>query len=184
MKIPAVSFVILLFTSTILGVCPGTWEHRSEADFAKGKFDAAAVTSLGEIRLSRKVDILMPAETAPEIVSALAWTGERLYAGSGTDPLVYEVPIAGGDEKAKVFAELPGAMVTTLFWSGEELLVGVGGDQGGIYRVDSKGGVRKFWCDEKVKYVWAIERGRADPPVSGPHPRRSQGRLRGGKRRW
>ncbi len=159
MRIFAWSFVILLFASAVMGVSPGTWEHRSEADFAKGKFDAAAVTSLGEIRLSRKVDILMSTETAPEIVSALAWTGEKLYAGSGTDPIVHEVPIAGGDEKAKVFAELPGAMVTTLFWNGQELLVGIGGDEGGICRVDSKGRVRKFWCDEKVKYVWAIERG-------------------------
>jgi len=159
MKITAVSVSLLVVFSSAgpaPGVQPGGWLHGTEADFAKGEFDSTVVSSLGEVRLGRKIEILMPSDEGPAVVSAIAVTGRTVYAGSGVDGAIYR--IAGG--KAAKFAKVPGTMVCSLLWTREGLLVGTGGDKAGVYRVDPRGKVRPLWVDPEVKYVWAMVAGR------------------------
>jgi len=155
MKITAVSVSLLVVFSCATpapGVQPGGWLHGTEADFAKGEFDSTVVSSLGEVRLGRKIEILMPSDEGPSVVSAIAVAGRTVYAGSGVDGAIYR--IAGG--KAAQFAKDPGTMVCSLLWTREGLLVGTGGDKAGVYRVDPRGKVRPLWVDPEVKYVWTM----------------------------
>lgn len=145
-------FVVLLCTGGAMGVTPASWDHTTESDFAKGKSESTVVSSLGEVRLGRKIDILVPTESAPAVVSAVVRVGKTIYAADGTEAVIHRIR---GDKVDK-FAELPGTMVTTLIAADGNLLVGVGGDEAGIYSVDAKGKVRKLWTDPDVKYVWAI----------------------------
>ncbi|MHC4294583.1 MAG: hypothetical protein ACYSTL_03265 [Planctomycetota bacterium] len=170
MKLLSTFAVVLLSASLVLAVSPGSWDHASEADFSKGRFEGTAVSSLGEIRLSPEIVILMGPDAAPQVVSAVVRANGKLYAASGTDPIVYEVPAENSPKAPKVFAELPGAVVTALRWTGKELLVGTGGDGAGIYRVDSRGKVAALWTDESVTYVWAIELAPAGALYAGTGP--------------
>ena len=170
MRLLAAFGVILLFACATLGVAPASWDQASEADFEKGKVQQSAVSSLGEIRMSREISILLPAGAAPEAISAIVWAGQTIYAGSGTQAVVYEIPTSGAQNKPKTIAELPGAMVASLVWTGKELLAGTGGDGAGIYRIDAAGKVKKLWADPKVKYVWKIVRGPQDELYAATGP--------------
>jgi len=152
MRLSALLMLLSLSAGPGLAVAPETWDHKAEADFAEGKFDLTAVSSIGEVRLARKVDVLMPAEDAPDVVSAVIKIGEHIYAGSGVQPLVYKI----SSGKSAVHAELPGAIVTSLAASSGKLLAATGGDGGGIYEISPDGKATKLWSDEAVKYVWAM----------------------------
>ena len=150
-------FVVMLCAVGAMAVTPVTWDHASEADFAKGKFESTVVSSLGEVRLAREIKILMSAEAAPAVVSAVVRIGKTIYAASGTEPVVHKIV----GQKAEKFVELPGAMIAALLADGDTLLAGTGGgEKAGIYRIDKAGKVKEIWTDPDVKYVWAIVRGR------------------------
>ena len=141
-----------LLTCGLLAVTPATWSHTTEAQFAKGKFEATVVDARGDISLARKSEILFTSQDAPPVISAIVVRGRTIYAGAGNEPVIYAVE----GKKFKKFATLPGTMITSLIVRGKDLLTGVGGDDAGIYRVDSKGKPTKLWSDKDVKYVWAI----------------------------
>ena len=149
---------VAVLASAAQAVVPGTWTHATEADFAKAELKNTATTSLGEVILARKIEIIMPSASAPAVVSAVATGGKAVYAAAGTEPLVFRVE--GG--KAGKPISLPGAMVCCLRMAGRDLLAGTGGKGAGIYRVSGKDTVKKVWADEKVKYVWAIAPGKND----------------------
>lgn len=151
MRLSAAILVWLLGASA-LAVSPQTWEHSGEAQFSTGEFDATVVNSLGEITLSRKINVLMPSPSAPEVVSALVVDGQIIYAACGSSSAVYRIE---GDKAAK-FAEAPGELIACLLLDGDSLLAGTGGDKAGVYRIDKQGKVGCVWSDEKVKYVWQI----------------------------
>ena len=151
---------LLMLCRVAPGVSPGTWEHTSEADFQAGTSERVAVTSLGEARLARDVRIVLAAEDAPDVVSALAVDGKTIYAGAGDKCAVYRIV---GD-KAEKLAEPPGTIVGSLRLVGEagarELLVGTCGDGAGLYRIDEGGAVEKVWAEESVKHVWSVVPGK------------------------
>jgi len=149
--------VLAAVASAAVAVTPALWRNVTEAGFAEGQFDGTVVTSRGEIRLSRQVEVRMASEAAPAVVSAVAATEAAVYVAAGSDNVVHK--LAGG--KAEQFAELPGAVVASLVWTGESLLAGTGGagdgkDGAGIYDIDAEGRVKRLWSDPAVRYVWAI----------------------------
>ncbi len=148
--------LVLALAGSTFAVSPAVWRQSTESDFAKGTFDAVVPSSLGEIRLARKVHILLSSDSAPAIVSAVAAVADSLFVASGTEPIIYKVL----GEKIEQFAELPGTMITALRTDGKGgLLAGVGGDEAGIYAISPAGEVTKVWTDEQIAYVWAIEPG-------------------------
>jgi hypothetical protein len=154
------SVLTALWAPLAWAVTPGSFTHGTEADFAKGQMKSVAATSLNELTLGRQVQVLLPNDSAPAVVSAIAVAGRTIYAASGVDPVVHKIE-AG---KSAKFAEVPSAIVTSLLWTGQNLLIGTGGKEAGIYRADAQGTVKCLWTDAKVKYVWAIvrdEQGRA-----------------------
>ena len=146
---------LLALAAAALAVTPASWNHASEADFSPGDFDSTVVSSLGEITLSRQLQVLMQPPQAPEAVAALAVDGKTIYAASAVRAVVYKIQ----GRKAEQFATLPGTMVTCLLWTGKELLAGVGGDDAGIYAIDSSGEASCRWRDRDARYIWAMVAG-------------------------
>ena len=60
------ALTVLIVATAAIAVSPATWQHATEANFAEGEFDLTVVNSLGEIRLARKIDILLTSGDAPE----------------------------------------------------------------------------------------------------------------------
>ena len=133
-------------------VSPAGWSAQTEAEFAEGTFDGTAVNSRGELRLARKLEVLMSGEQGPAVVSALAVVGRTAYVGSGTEGVVFRVT----DRETRKFAQVPGTMVCAIVEAPGGLLVGTGGKGAGLYLLNKRGKVRKVWSAEGVNYVWAI----------------------------
>lgn len=162
-----IALIVVLVSTTVYGVSPQSWQHSSQADFAKGKFENAAVNSRGEVALSRKVDIIFEADKAPDVVSAVVVKGETIYAAAGNKAVIFRI----SEGKANVFAELDGSMITAMIEQGEDLLVGVTGKEGCLYRVGPDGKSKKVWSDDSVKYIWAIVPGPAGRLYLGTGPK-------------
>ncbi|MGA2265906.1 MAG: hypothetical protein ABSH10_05690 [Phycisphaerae bacterium] len=155
---PRTILIVLALSGSALAVAPASWNHASEADFSPGKFKDTAVSSLGQISLSRQISLLMPSGQAPSAVSALAAHDGAVYVASGVRPVIDKIE----GRQSKPFAKLPAAMVTSLTWTGKELLAGAGGQGAGLYAIDAAGKATLRWQDPAVKYVWAILRGPKD----------------------
>lgn len=154
--------VLLALSVAAQAVRPTVWGQSSEPQFAKGKLAATVTTSLGEVRLGRKLTVLLSAEHAPAVVSCAVAAGKTLYFGAGNEGVVYAIAADKPEKTARKFAEVPGAMVGCLVASGKDLLAGTGGgDKAGIYRIDEAGKVAPVWTDAAVKYVWALVEGEA-----------------------
>ncbi len=143
---------LLVFAATAWAVSPAVWHHATEADFAAGDLNGVVVTSLGELRVARAMEIIVPVDKAPAAVSTLAAAGKTIYAAAASECAVWR--IAGG--KVEKLAEPPGTMVAALVWADGALLAGTCGDEAGIYRLGADGAVKRLWADGAVRYVWAI----------------------------
>ncbi len=160
------SAAVALLAGAALGVRPAEWAHSTEAEFNAGELEQTVTTSLGQVRLARKMTLLVESDNAPAVVSALAVAGRTVYAGAGNEPVVYKV----ADGKAVKLAELPSTMICSLVWTGRDLVAGTGGEEAGIYRVGRDGKVRKHWAAEGVKYVWAVLRRRDGSMLAATGP--------------
>jgi len=167
MKAFALGLMAVLGAAAAPAVAPSTWTHTTEADFAEGEFDQTVVSSLGEITLGRKLEILLKPQHAPQVVSALAVDGETLYVAGGSNNVIYRIRA----DQAEAFAEPPGAIVTALCVHEGKLLAGTGGGEGaGIYRIDGKGKAELLFADEQADFFWAIvPAGKFLYVATGPH---------------
>lgn len=153
MKYLMMTITIGMLTSLGIAVTPAVWEHTTESDFTKGEHTWTVVSSLGEISLARKIEILMPVEKAPAVVSAVAADRGVVYAASGTTSSIYRIQ----GPKAELLAELPSTIVCSLLWSNDVLLVGASGDTAEIWQIDRNGDAEILWmAPAATKYVWAM----------------------------
>lgn len=150
-----VLLLICVFSAQAFAVTPAVWQHNTEANFTNGEFENTTVTSRGEIILTRQFELILPSDVAPGIVSTILPDGKAIYAGSGTEGIIYKVE---GD-KMTTLVELPALMINCMLKRGNELIVGVGGGTGGIYSVTTDGKFKPLWTDPAIKYVWAILEG-------------------------
>jgi len=150
--------IALLLVSTwsaALAVTPAEWKDNTEAAFSTGEFASTAVSSLGEVRLSRATQLLAGPDVAPAVVSALTTSEGVVYLASGTDNKVYRYE----NEELSLLAETPGAMVNCMLVVGKDVLVGAGGRKAGLYHVNAQGKVTPIWTDDDVTYVWDVAAG-------------------------
>ncbi len=161
--------LVLVSVSVASAVSPESWKHSTESHFVNGEADGVVVTSLGELRLSRRLEMLLEADEAPEAVSVVAEHDGDIFVASGVKNVVYKLT----DDSAETFAEPPGTMVTSMVAHDDGLLIGTGGQSGGLYRVDLQGGVQTLWSPGQVVYVWDILPTRGGPiyVATGPEGR-------------
>lgn len=147
--------VIALAALAASGVTPGVWRQDGESDFAKSLRKNIVVDSHGDVTLARTIDILLPADVAPPVVSAMAVLDGVIHVGSGVDGKVYRV----ADGKSELYAELPSTIVTCLAVRGGTLLAAGGGRDAGLYEIAPDKTVKKLFSDASVTYIWAIAPG-------------------------
>ncbi len=147
-----VLLVVLATAGLSHAVTPGTWVHKSEADFSKGEFVSTVVNSLGQVKLARAIKVILAPKDAPQIVSVISTGPNGIYAASGADGRIFRV--RGG--KATRFATVPATMTVSLVHTPRGLLAGTAGKGAGIYRISPAGKVSAVWTDPKVTYVWAL----------------------------
>ncbi len=147
--------VIALLAAAGLGVTPGVWKQDSEKDFANAQRKNIVVDSHGDVTLARAIDILLPADAAPQVISSLAMMDGAIFVGSGVDGNVDQLM----DGKAIPYAKLPSTIVTCLLTRDGALLAGGGGQDAGLYEIAPDKTVKKIFSDPSVTYIWAIAPG-------------------------
>src|SRR5947207_12247144 len=104
-------FVIGALAPVAFGTSASHWNHTTEADFKKGKFNNTVATNLGDVKLSRAVKTLLEQDAKINFVYALAEAPDgTIYAGTGPQGIV----LALKDEKVSTIATLDDANVYSL----------------------------------------------------------------------
>lgn len=167
-RLAVIVMLATVWAASARAVQPAVWLQQSEDDFAQADRDATVVDTHGDVRLARKVDILLPGGQAPAVVGCLAVDGETLYVGSGSDGRIWK--LTAGKAPAKPWATIPATFVSSLAIIDGQVLAGGGGDAAGLYAIDADGKARVIYQHQKVRYVWAIESaGGAVYLATGPH---------------
>ncbi|MFP4105379.1 MAG: hypothetical protein ACLFVU_04725 [Phycisphaerae bacterium] len=148
-----VSLICLVATQNAVAVNPSVWEQSTEADFSAGQAEGVVVSSLGEIRLSRKLDIFVKSDVAPQVIAAVGCGKDGVYVLSGADTDLWLAEKSG---KLRKVASVPGTIGTAMTMHDGALLVGTGGKDAGLYRVTTDGKIRKLWDHADAQYVWSI----------------------------
>jgi hypothetical protein len=146
-----------LFNGTALAGGPSTWKQTSEADFKSGVFAGMVATNLGDLKLSRATKTLLEQDARVSSVYSLAQTPDgTIYAGTGPQGVVLKI---NGDkvETAFTIENSVGVFAMAVDAKGR-LLLGVGGETGGIYRVEKAGAKPvEIYSSTDVQYIWAIK---------------------------
>ena len=153
-------------------VRPDKWVHNDPPAFDKGKRADTVVSSLGTVRLGRRLTPVAGPHDQVDFVNALAGGGDgAVYAATSPNGLVLRID---GDQ-VSTLATLDTPHVFSLLWSADRtLLAGTAGEQAAIHEIDAAGKTRELWSSDQAAYVWAMARG-ADGTVyaaTGP-----QGKL-------
>src|SRR5688572_32903979 len=121
-------FVICALTPLAMGAGASHWNHTTEADFKKGKFNNVVATNLGDVKLSRAIKTLLEQDAKINFVYALAEAGDgTIYAGTGPQGIV----LALKGEKVSTIATLEDTNVFSLLVDASgKLLLGTGGEKG------------------------------------------------------
>lgn len=152
--LPLTLAVLILAIVPCLAVAPATWNQATEADFSHGQFVSTVVNSHGQVSLAAEVKPLLESDLPP-VLSCIAVAGDTVYVGNASKAEV--LTIQGGKTQR---TKIEGAtMVCSLLAGEKQILVGVGGDKGGIYRLEGPDKVTAVWTDAKAKYVWAMLEG-------------------------
>ncbi|HEV8292164.1 MAG TPA: two-component regulator propeller domain-containing protein, partial [Tepidisphaeraceae bacterium] len=130
-------FVICALAPLAFGAGASHWNHTTEADFKKGKFNNTVATNLGDVKLSRAVKTLLEQDAKITAVYALAEAVDgTIYAGTGPQGIVLSLK----GEKVSTIATLDDANVFSLLIDADgKLLIGTGGEKGRILRVEKSG---------------------------------------------
>src|SRR5437764_2163892 len=87
------------------------WNHTTEADFKKGKFNNTVATNLGDVKLSRAVKTVLEQDPKITAVYALAEAADgTIYAGTGPQGIV----LALKGDKVSTIADVDDANVFSL----------------------------------------------------------------------
>ena len=148
-------FVICALSPLAFATSASHWNHTTEADFKKGKFNNTVATNLGDVKLSRAVKTLLEQDAKITAVYALVEAADgTIYAGTGPQGIVLAVK----GEKVSTIADLEDANVFSLLIDADgKLLIGTGGEKGRILRVEKAGEKPvEVFAAEGVQYVWKM----------------------------
>jgi sugar lactone lactonase YvrE len=141
-------------TEKPVGRQPVIWRQTSRADFAKGELQGVAVTTGGDLVLTRTLKPLL-SSTESFVWSMVPDKQGGVYAGTGTQGAILHV---GADGKSTTLARLPEISVHGLILQSDGSLLAGTGPHGRIYRVKPDG---KFELvhESSEKYVLALVQG-------------------------
>jgi len=148
-------FVMCALAPLAFGTSASHWNHTTEADFKKGKFNNTVATNLGDVKLSRAVKTMLEQDAKITAVYSLVEAADgTIYAGTGPQGIVLSLK----GEKVSTIATLEDANVFSLLIGADgKLLIGTGGEKGRILRVEKAGEKpAEIFSAEGVQYVWKM----------------------------
>src|SRR2546421_1384132 len=148
-------FVICALAPMVFANGASHWNHTTEADFKKGKFNNTVATNLGDVKLSRAVKTLLEQDAKITAVYCLAEAPDgTIYAGTGPQGIV----VAVKGEKVSTIVDVEDANIFSLLTDANgKLLIGTGGDKGRILRLEKPDQKPvEIFSAEGVQYVWKM----------------------------
>ncbi len=131
------------------------WNHSSEADFKQGKLNHVVVTSLGDLKLSRAVKMLLEQDPKVTSVNCLAEAADgTIYAGTGPEGVL----LSFKGDKVTTLLTLEDENITALLPTKEgDLLIGTSGENGRVFKLEkSAGKPKEIFKVEGVQYIWQL----------------------------
>ena len=126
------------------------WVQASEADFAAGKCENVALTSIGELKLGRQRDLL--AEKAGEHVWAMAIDSKGVvYAATGSSGEIFKIV----DGKPELFYKSEEPEITSLVVDKADNLYAGTSPGGLVYKFTPKADP-EIYLDTKETYIWGL----------------------------
>lgn len=127
------------------------WQQQTQAQFDKGKFKQAVVSSEGAIRLSRQVKALASLQ-ALNVWSVVEDKAGNLYAATGDEGKIYKVT---SDGKSSVAYTSTDSQVLSLANGPDGAIFAGTGPGGQVIRIAADGSTRVV-ATELDSYVWAL----------------------------
>ena len=149
------AFALLLATTSALAVKTEFWAQTSADDFGKGTSGGVVVTKNGQLRLSRKIESILPNESHFDSIPAVAEApDESIVFGAFPTGEVKRLK----DGKLTTVASFTDQAITSIAFDDKgRLLVSAGGEKGRVYRIEKDGDKPKLiFENDDAKYVWAI----------------------------
>jgi len=146
----AAAIVSCLAAPQAFGQAARRWVQASQADFESGKRENIALTSIGELRLGRKVETLV--DDADTLVWALAVDSKgAVYAATGSDGRIFKI----ADGKAELFWKSEEPEILSLAVDRNDNLYAGTGPGGMIFRFTPDGDFEPY-LDSDEKYIWGL----------------------------
>ncbi len=152
----AVLACLLAGVGSLFAVSTVLWTQQRAADFERGKPDGVAVTSRGEILLTRALRELQ-VKALEESAQPFLWSQAldskgNLFVGSGNEGRIFRIPKGGS---GSLFYSSGDLAVQALALDSRDNLYAGTGPEGKVYRLlpDGKADV---WFDPDERYIWAL----------------------------
>ncbi len=151
---------IMAWTAIGHGATASHWSHTTDADFKAGAFDNVVATNLGDLKLSRRIKVLLEQDPQVSSVYSMARTGDgTVYAATGPRGIVLRIQ-DGLVERALTLGQTTN-LLSILAMDDGTLLLGTGGDRGRVLKVDPKQPKAKpveIFSSPDVQYIWDMRR--------------------------
>jgi len=146
----AAAFGCFLPAAPAFGQAAHRWVQASQADFESGKRENTALTSIGELRLGRRMEALI--DDAGTLVWALAVDSKGVtYAATGSEGRIFK--IAGG--KAELFWKSEEPQILSLVIDRNDNLYAGTGPDGMVFKFTPDGDFETY-LDSDEKYIWGL----------------------------
>ncbi len=155
-KLPAASLLLLsCLTSAALAVKTQYFTQTTSEDFAKGTTDGVVVSNHGQVKLSRQVESLLPADQQFDAIPAIAQAKDgAIVFGTFPDSKVMRLK----DGKLQTLATFDSRTITAIAVDAKgRVLVALAGTQAEVVALgELKEKPTTLFKQEGVDYVWSI----------------------------
>jgi len=139
-----------------LAVTTSHFVSGNKTDFTAGKLRNVVVTNLGDVKLSRAVEIIKQDDADVTAINALA-EGPDGVIYAGTSPKGILLAVKDGKSSKLATLEDTVSILSLKVVDKGALLIGTGGDKGKLLRIDKRGDKpHEIFAEDSVQYVWAI----------------------------
>lgn len=137
-------------------VATSHWVHTSQSDFKAGTLSNVVATNLGDLKLSRRVELLLGQDPRVSAVYSLVQTPDgTTYAGTGPEGVLLKIK----DQTVTTAAQLGDnlSILSLAVDARGRLLLGTGGERGQLFRIEKPDEKpQPVFSADGVQYIWSI----------------------------
>ncbi len=145
--------LLLMLVASASAVTTSLWEQQQRTDFESGEIKKISVSSIGDAKLSRKVDDFSKIDEAR--IWALVEDSEgNIYAGTGNEGKIYKISADG--QNFSLYYDSPEVEIYSLAIGADGTLYAGTGPDGLIYKITDESTPPETILKEGDKYVWSM----------------------------